>query len=81
TKAIKSGSTEYPAYCLEKDKLIWDNIDFKWSSFTVPQQTTMKAILAEGFHETNSLDKAKWGVALHLKGVGGTQIVTLDFWT
>lgn len=63
TKAIKSGSTEYPAYCLEKDKLIWDNIDFKWSSFTVPQQTTMKAILAEGFHETNSLDKAKWGDA------------------
>ena len=61
TKAIKSGSTEYPAYCLEKDKLIWDNIDFKWSSFTVPQQTTMKAILAEGFHETNSLDKADWG--------------------
>lgn len=60
TKAIKSGSTEYPAYCLEKDKLIWDNIDFKWSSFTVPQQTTMKAILAEGFHETNSLDKNKW---------------------
>lgn len=63
TKAIKSGSTEYPAYCLEKDKLIWDNIDFTWSSFTVPQQTTMKAILAEGFHETNSLDKAKWGDA------------------
>ena len=60
TKAIKSGSTEYPAYCLEKDKLIWDNIDFTWSSFTVPQQTTMKAILAEGFHETNSLDKNKW---------------------
>lgn len=23
----------------------------------------MKAILAEGFHETNSLDKAKWGDA------------------
>lgn len=63
TKAIKSGSTEYPAYCLEKDKLIWDNIDFKWSSFTVPQQTTMKAILAEGFHETNSLDKSDWGNA------------------
>ena len=63
TKTIKSGSTEYPAYCLEKDKLIWDNIDFTWSSFTVPQQTTMKAILAEGFHETNSLDKAKWGDA------------------
>ena len=63
TKTIKSGSTEYPAYCLEKDKLIWDNIDFKWSSFTVPQQTTMKAILAEGFHETNSLDKSDWGNA------------------
>lgn len=63
TKTIKSGSTEYPAYCLEKDKLIWDNIDFKWSSFTVPQQTTMKAILAEGFHETNSLDKFDWGNA------------------
>lgn len=63
TKAIKSGSTEYPAYCLEKDKLIWDNIDFKWSSFTVPQQTTMKAILAEGFHETNSLDRSDWGNA------------------
>ena len=63
TKAIKSGSTEYPAYCLEKEKLIWGNIDFTWSSFTVPQQTTMKAILAEGFHETNSLDKAKWGDA------------------
>lgn len=63
TKTIKSGSTEYPAYCLEKDKLIWGNIDFTWSSFTVPQQTTMKAILAEGFHETNSLDKAKWGDA------------------
>ena len=61
TKTIKSGSTEYPAYCLEKDKLIWGGIDFTWSSFTVPQQTTMKAILAEGFHETNSLDKAKWG--------------------
>lgn len=60
TKAIKSGSTEYPAYCLEKAKLIWGNIDFTWSSFTVPQQTTMKAILAEGFHETNSLDKNKW---------------------
>lgn len=60
TKAIKSGSTEYPAYCLEKEKLIWDGIDFTWSSFTVPQQTTMKAILAEGFHETNSLDKNKW---------------------
>lgn len=63
TKTIKSGSTEYPAYCLEKDKLIWGGIDFTWSSFTVPQQTTMKAILAEGFHETNSLDKAKWGDA------------------
>ena len=63
TKAIKSGSTEYPAYCLEKEKLIWGNIDFTWSSFTVPQQTTMKAILAEGFHETNSLDKNKWGDA------------------
>lgn len=63
TKTIKSGSTEYPAYCLEKDKLIWDNINFKWSSFTVPQQTTMKAILAEGFHETNSLDKSDWGNA------------------
>lgn len=63
TKAIKSGSTEYPAYCLEKEKLIWGGIDFTWSSFTVPQQTTMKAILAEGFHETNSLDKAKWGDA------------------
>ena len=63
TKTIKSGSTEYPAYCLEKDKLIWGSIDFTWSSFTVPQQTTMKAILAEGFHETNSLDKAKWGDA------------------
>ena len=61
TKAIKSGSTEYPAYCLEKEKLIWGNIDFTWSSFTVPQQTTMKAILAEGFHETNSLDKSDWG--------------------
>lgn len=60
TKAIKSGSTEYPAYCLEKEKLIWGGIDFTWSSFTVPQQTTMKAILAEGFHETNSLDKNKW---------------------
>lgn len=63
TKTIKSGSTEYPAYCLEKDKLIWGGIDFTWSSFTVPQQTAMKAILAEGFHETNSLDKAKWGDA------------------
>lgn len=63
TKAIKSGSTEYPAYCLEKDKRIWGNIDFTWSSFTVPQQTTMKAILAEGFHETNSLDKSDWGNA------------------
>lgn len=60
TKAIKSGSTEYPAYCLEKDKLIWDNIDFTWSSFTVPQQTTMKAILAEGFCEINALDKPGW---------------------
>ena len=60
TKAIKSGSTEYPAYCLEKDKLIWDNIDFTWSSFTVPQQTTMKAILAEGFCEINALDKTGW---------------------
>lgn len=60
TKTIKSGSTEYPAYCLEKEKLIWGGIDFTWSSFTVPQQTTMKAILAEGFHETNSLDKNKW---------------------
>ena len=63
TKTIKSGSTEYPAYCLEKDKLIWGGIDFTWSSFTVPQQTTMKAILAEGFHETNSLDKSDWGDA------------------
>lgn len=63
TKTIKSGSTEYPAYCLEKDKRIWGNIDFTWSSFTVPQQTTMKAILAEGFHETNSLDKFDWGNA------------------
>lgn len=63
TKAIKSGSTEYPAYCLEKDKRIWGNIDFTWSSFTVPQQMTMKAILAEGFHETNSLDKSDWGNA------------------
>lgn len=63
TKTIKSGSTEYPAYCLEKDKLIWGGIDFTWSSFTVPQQTTMKAILAEGFHETNSLDKSDWGNA------------------
>lgn len=60
TKTIKSGSTEYPAYCLEKDKLIWDNIDFTWSSFTVPQQTTMKAILAEGFCEINALDKTGW---------------------
>lgn len=60
TKAIKSGSTEYPAYCLEKAKLIWDNIDFTWSSFTVPQQTTMKAILAEGFCEINALDKPGW---------------------
>lgn len=67
TKAIKSGSTEYPAYCLEKDKLIWDNIDFTWSSFTVPQQTTMKAILAEGFHETNSLDMSDWG---NTQGIG-----------
>ena len=67
TKAIRSGSTEYPAYCLEKDKLIWDNIDFTWSSFTVPQQTTMKAILAEGFHETNSLDKSDWG---NTQGIG-----------
>ena len=67
TKAIKAGSTEYPAYCLEKDKLIWDNIDFTWSSFTVPQQTTMKAILAEGFHETNSLDKSDWG---NTQGIG-----------
>lgn len=67
TKAIKSGSTEYPAYCLEKDKLIWDSIDFTWSSFTVPQQTTMKAILAEGFHETNSLDKSDWG---NTQGIG-----------
>ena len=67
TKAIKSGSTEYPAYCLEKDKLIWDNIDFTWSSFTVPQQTTMKAILAESFHETNSLDKSDWG---NTQGIG-----------
>lgn len=67
TKAIKSGSTEYPAYCLKKDKLIWDNIDFTWSSFTVPQQTTMKAILAEGFHETNSLDKSDWG---NTQGIG-----------
>ena len=67
TKTIKSGSTEYPAYCLEKDKLIWDNIDFTWSSFTVPQQTTMKAILAEGFHETNSLDKSDWG---NTQGIG-----------
>lgn len=63
TKTIKSGSTEYPAYCLEKDKLIWGGIDFTWSSFTVPQQTTMKAILAEGFYETNSLDKFDWGNA------------------
>lgn len=63
TKTIKSGSTEYPAYCLEKDKRIWGGIDFTWSSFTVPQQTTMKAILAEGFHETNSLDKSDWGNA------------------
>lgn len=63
TKTIKSGSTEYPAYCLEKDKLIWGGIDFTWSLFTVPQQTTMKAILAEGFHETNSLDKSDWGNA------------------
>lgn len=63
TKTIKSGSTEYPAYCLEKDKLIWGSIDFTWSSFTVPQQTTMKAILAEGCHETNSLDKSDWGNA------------------
>lgn len=67
TKAIKSGSTEYPAYCLEKDKLIWDNIDFTWSSFSVPQQTTMKAILAEGFHEVNALDKSDWG---NTQGIG-----------
>lgn len=60
TKAIKSGSTEYPAYCLEKAKLIWGNINFTWSSFTVPQQTTMKAILAEGFCEINALDKTGW---------------------
>lgn len=63
TKTIKSGSTEYPAYCLEKAKLIWGDIDFKWSSFTVPQQTTMKAILAEGFHEVNALDKTGWMVS------------------
>lgn len=63
TKAIKSGSTEYPAYCLEKAKLIWGDIDFTWSSFTVPQQTTMKAILAEGFHEVNALDKTGWMVS------------------
>lgn len=60
TKAIKSGSIEYPAYCLEKEKLIWDDINFTWSSFTVPQQTTMKAILAEGFCEINALDKPGW---------------------
>ena len=60
TKAIKSGSIEYPAYCLEKAKLIWDDINFTWSSFTVPQQTTMKAILAEGFCEINALDKTGW---------------------
>ena len=60
TKTIKSGSTEYPAYCLEKAKLIWGGIDFTWSSFTVPQQTTMKAILAEGFCEINALDKTGW---------------------
>ena len=63
TKTIKSGSTEYPAYCLEKAKLIWGNIDFTWSSFSVPQQTTMKAILAEGFHEVNALDKTVWMVS------------------
>lgn len=63
TKTIKSGSTEYPAYCLEKAKLIWGNIDFTWSSFSVPQQTTMKAILAEGFHEVNALDKTDWMVS------------------
>ena len=63
TKTIKSGSTEYPAYCLEKAKLIWGDIDFTWSSFTVPQQTTMKAILAEGFHEVNALDKTGWMVS------------------
>lgn len=63
TKTIKSGSTEYPAYCLEKAKLIWGNIDFTWSSFSVPQQTTMKAILAEGFHEVNALDKTGWMVS------------------
>lgn len=60
TKTIKSGSIEYPAYCLEKAKLIWDDINFTWSSFTVPQQTTMKAILAEGFCEINALDKTGW---------------------
>lgn len=60
TKTIKSGSIEYPAYCLEKEKLIWDDINFTWSSFTVPQQTTMKAILAEGFCEINALDKPGW---------------------
>ena len=46
TKAIRSGSTEYPAYCLEKEKLIWGGIDFTWSSFTVPQHSSQNANLA-----------------------------------
>ena len=67
TKAIKSGSTEYAVPSVANLDKIWDNIDFTWSSFTVPQQTTMKAILAEGFHETNSLDKSDWG---NTQGIG-----------
>ena len=62
-KGLISNGTEYPAYCLEKEKLIWGDLEFTWSSFTVSQQTTMKAILAEGFHETNALDKTGWMVA------------------
>ena len=67
SKGMISNGVEYPAYCLNHDKLAWGDVDYTWTDLTFSQQSTIRALLAEGYSEVNSLttgnssaDTAQW---------------------
>lgn len=56
SKGMISNGVEYPAYCLNHDKLVWGDVDYTWTDLTFSQQSTIRALLAEGYSEANNLD-------------------------
>ena len=75
SRVLKYNGVEYPAYCLQKEKGFWTGEEMKWSDLTFPQQTTIKAILAEGYSETGKMNPENGNVAYSTARWLVTQVV------